>query len=85
VQETEDRWFLSVKDSGPPIPDEIQKKMFKAFYTTKSRDRGTGIGLSAATHVLERHSGYIELDAKCDHPRMVISLPKIPNSLNKVA
>jgi len=46
---------LSVKDSGVGIDSEIEKKLFEAFYTTKSD--GMGIGLSVSRSIVERHQG----------------------------
>jgi PAS domain S-box-containing protein len=46
---------LSVKDSGVGIDSEIEKRLFEAFYTTKSD--GMGIGLSVSRSIVERHQG----------------------------
>jgi PAS domain S-box-containing protein len=46
---------VSVKDSGVGIDSEIEKKLFEAFYTTKSD--GMGIGLSVSRSIVERHQG----------------------------
>jgi signal transduction histidine kinase len=46
---------LSVKDSGVGIDSEVEKKLFQAFYTTKSD--GMGIGLSVSRSIVERHQG----------------------------
>jgi PAS domain S-box-containing protein len=46
---------LSIKDSGVGIGSEIEKRLFEAFYTTKSD--GMGIGLSVSRSIVERHQG----------------------------
>ena len=46
---------LSIKDSGVGIDSEIEKRLFEAFYTTKSD--GMGIGLSVSRSIVERHQG----------------------------
>jgi len=46
---------VSVKDSGVGIDSEFEKKLFEAFYTTKSD--GMGIGLSVSRSIVERHQG----------------------------
>jgi PAS domain S-box-containing protein len=37
---------LSVSDTGPGIPQEIQKQIFEPYFTTKSVGEGSGLGLS---------------------------------------
>ena len=33
-------------DSGPGIPEDIQKRIFDPLFTTKSKSDGTGFGLN---------------------------------------
>lgn len=56
---------LTIADSGPGIPTEIQEKIFEPFFTTKNADkkRGSGLGLSVVHSVLEDHKGYIDLES----------------------
>ncbi len=60
---------LSVADSGPGIPIEIQEKIFEPFFSTKTADkkRGSGLGLSVVHSVLEDHHGYIDLASEPGH------------------
>lgn len=52
---------LSIQDSGPGIPIEIQQKIFEPFFTTKSETQGTGLGLSLSREILRRFGGELEL------------------------
>lgn len=45
---------LSVTDSGPGIPEELQEKIFTPFFTTKAR--GTGLGLAVVRKVCARNN-----------------------------
>ena len=46
---------VSVRDSGAGVDPESMKKLFDAFYTTKSG--GMGIGLSVSRSIIESHDG----------------------------
>jgi PAS domain S-box-containing protein len=69
---------LSVKDSGVGIDSEIEKKLFKAFYTTK--EDGMGIGLSVSHSIIESHRGRLWA-ARNDGPGATFSF-SIPRSAN---
>jgi signal transduction histidine kinase len=51
--------WIRIRDNGPGISREAGEKIFRPFYTTKSR--GTGLGLALARKVLERHGGSLDL------------------------
>ncbi len=55
---------IKVKDTGPGIPDEMIKKIFDPFYTTKPAGKGTGLGLAITKSIIERHHGKIEVKSK---------------------
>jgi C4-dicarboxylate-specific signal transduction histidine kinase len=48
-------------DSGAGIPDSIKDKIFQAFYTTKERGIGSGLGLSLCKKIMEAEKGNIEI------------------------
>lgn len=51
---------LTIRDTGPGVPDDLREKIFYPFFTTK--ERGSGIGLAAAQKIVTSHGGIIELD-----------------------
>ena len=52
---------VSISDSGPGIPPEIQEKIFIPFFTTKRR--GTGLGLPTAKRFIEANLGRISIES----------------------
>lgn len=50
---------ISVQDSGPGVPLELQAKIMEPFFTTRSQ--GTGLGLAVVQMVCRAHKGRLEL------------------------
>ena len=50
---------ISVQDSGPGVPQELQNKIMEPFFTTRSQ--GTGLGLAVVQMVCRAHDGRLEL------------------------
>lgn len=52
---------VSIEDNGPGIPVQERKKIFGAFYTT--RTTGLGMGLTICRSVVEAHDGALYVEA----------------------
>jgi len=48
---------ITIRDSGGGIHEDILGKVFNPYFTTKSRDTGTGIGLYMAKSIIEGNMG----------------------------
>ncbi|MFZ0447840.1 MAG: ATP-binding protein [Desulfatiglandaceae bacterium] len=48
---------IQVSDSGTGMSEEVQKKIFDLFYTTKPRGKGTGLGLAICGNIIKKLSG----------------------------
>ncbi len=59
---------LSITDTGCGIPETLQDKIFDPFYTTKSHDKGTGLGLAMVYSFVARSKGTIKLTSQPDAP-----------------
>ena len=53
--------FIRCSDSGPGIPEQVLKDIFKPFFTTKTVGEGTGLGLYICHDIVERHGGRIRV------------------------
>jgi len=50
-----------IADTGPGIPENMQKKIFDPFFTTKSSGKGTGLGLWISYNIIEKLGGSLSL------------------------
>jgi len=57
ILNTENCVEIAISDTGCGISEEITKKLFTPFLSTKKN--GTGIGLSISKRIIEEHGGYI--------------------------
>jgi two-component system sensor kinase FixL len=48
---------VTVRDSGPGLPESVQERLFQPFVTTK--ENGMGIGLTICQSIVEAHGGSI--------------------------
>jgi signal transduction histidine kinase len=67
--------FVEVWDSGPGIAPELKSRIFEPFYTTKAPGRGLGLGLDTAQRILQRHSGYIQVESRPGATCFQVRLP----------
>lgn len=52
---------VRIRDTGAGIPAGALPQIFDAFYTTKARGRGTGLGLMVTKTIVEEHGGHISV------------------------
>jgi signal transduction histidine kinase len=54
---------VRVKDEGRGMSDEVRQRVFDPFFTTKPIGEGTGLGLSVAWGIVQRHGGWIDVES----------------------
>lgn len=56
------KFVIEISDNGVGIPQELQKKIFDLYFTTKKD--GNGLGLSIAQKIIHQHNGSITVMSK---------------------
>ncbi|KMQ52707.1 Sensory histidine kinase [Chitinispirillum alkaliphilum] len=64
AQKTKREIIIFLKDDGPGISEEVQKRMFDPFYTTKSPGKSTGLGLSISAEIVRQFGGTLKVDSQ---------------------
>ena len=71
----EEKIGVNITDTGPGIPLAIRTKIFDPFFTTKDQGEGSGLGLSIARQIIERHHGQIRLTSTPGETNFEVLLP----------
>jgi PAS domain S-box-containing protein len=55
---------LTIADNGSGIPEEVQKRIFESFFTTKQMGEGMGLGLAISLGIVEDYGGVIDVHSQ---------------------
>jgi signal transduction histidine kinase len=53
-----------IRDTGPGISKDHQRKIFDPFFTTKGPDEGEGLGLFIVQQIVKKYDGEITVDSE---------------------
>lgn len=70
--------YVSVRDSGPGIPEKHLAEVFNRFWQArKTADQGPGVGLAVVKTIIEAHSGVVTVESHVGHgSTFTFSLPR---------
>jgi ABC-type amino acid transport substrate-binding protein/signal transduction histidine kinase/CheY-like chemotaxis protein len=55
---------LRISDTGHGIDPAIQDRILEPYFTTKTPDEGTGLGLSVVHGIVQKHGGHLTFDSE---------------------
>jgi two-component system NtrC family sensor kinase len=64
TRQEDNKVFVHIQDTGTGIPEEIRDKIFEAFFTTKQKVKGVGLGLSVCYGIIKDHGGEIKVESE---------------------
>ena len=64
--------LIEIIDDGPGLGEEIKKRVFTPFVSTKPG--GSGLGLSITLHLVQAHGGALEIKNRADRSGVVASV-----------
>lgn len=74
---------LSVEDDGHGMSDEVKRKAFDPYFSTK-KDKGTGLGLATVQAIVRSFGGAIEVYSKVDDGTKISAyLPMVESPKNQ--
>lgn len=57
---------ISVTDTGIGMSEEVKAQLFKPFFTTKPKDKGTGLGLATCQTIVNHSGGHIGVQSEVE-------------------
>ncbi len=82
VRDLDGRALLIVRDQGPGIDDELQKRVFERFERASSARNisGLGLGLYIVKQIVEGHEGSIRIESRMGQgTAFIVELPLFPH------
>jgi len=75
VEAEREHAVVSISDTGPGIPEELKLKVFEPFFTTKPPGQGTGLGLTVALAIIQKHQGDLWFETSSSGTTFYVKLP----------
>ena len=63
LERSGDSLILTVEDNGVGMTEEVQRRLFTPFFTTKEVGEGSGLGLSVVHGIVTAHGGTVHISS----------------------
>ncbi len=64
IKKNDDSVLIEIEDNGPGIAEDVKKRIFEPFCTTKKRGLGRGLGLSVSNFIItDNHGGTFDVES----------------------
>lgn len=70
-----DMAVVRIIDDGPGVPAEALPRIFEAFFTTKPKGEGSGLGLGIARQIVAKHGGDLRCSSRPGRTCFEVLLP----------
>ena len=78
VQKKKNEVITSIIDTGIGIPDNLISRITDPFFTTKPPGKGTGLGLTVISNIIDFHNGKLDVESKIGKgSTFIIVLPTV--------
>ena len=78
--------MFTISDTGTGMTDEVKGRLFEAFFTTKPKGKGTGLGLATCQTIVQQSGGHMGVDSEAGRgTTFKIYLPRVEQSLEAAA
>jgi PAS domain S-box-containing protein len=80
TRDTQDGVVITLVDTGIGMPENVRRRIFEPFFSTKG-EKGSGLGLSMAYTIVQRHGGEIRVDTEPGRgTTFTLTLPEAPET-----
>jgi CheY-like chemotaxis protein len=71
---------LTIEDTGTGISPSIMDKIFDPYFSTKGKDKGTGLGLAVVHGIVKSHGGAVSVNSRVGGTAFHVFLPVTDDS-----